>query len=440
MRCLRLVFVLTLCLGPIAGAAWAQGVFPLRYVDAALDDQLTRFGMRIGGGLAILPPSPARLPKVAELMPTQPSQPAPAPVPSRPPAFGMETVPGRALQLRAAPEGLSDKALSYILSLGNHHFCAIVDPVSPPRLYVGPAENVDLSTVAPIVGTTQQGECVFSPVVFPPTEGEGGAPIRMQLMTFDGGKLLALCPAGYFTGEVTLGGRTYRVALVDANGNGRVSDVSGLSGDDKEWRGEDRLAIDLNQDGKFTGNEAIEVQWLCKTLRVRDVYYSVQLAPDGSSIRLDEVKPKMGTLDCGGADVSLVLVSEMGMHALGGGDGKWLLPEGEYITRSLTLSKRDRAGEKWTLSDLSAFGTLSRVTVRRGETATLKVGPPLTLKVKAVSGGPNQVLVNPCIEGAAGERYSVGLEKVGGARLPAPKVKIFDESGKVLAEGNSEYG
>jgi hypothetical protein len=440
MRCLRPMLVLTLCLWPMTCAAWAQGTFPLKYVEAGDDDHLIAFGMRISGGVAILPPSPARLAKVAERMPTQPSQPAPASVPPRPPAFVKETGPGRALQLRAAPKGLSDKALSYILSLGNHHFCAIVDPVSLPRLYLGPAEEGDLTTAAPIVGTIREGQCVFSSVAVPPAQGVDGAPLKMRFTTLEGGQLLAMCPAGYFAGEVTLGGQAYRVALVDANCNGGVSDVSGLSADGKEWRGEDRLAIDLNQDGAFTGNEAIEVQWLCKTLRVRDVYYSVQVAPDGSSIRLDEVKPKTGTLDCGGADVSLVLVSEMGMHALGGGDGKWVLPEGEYITRSLTLAKSDRAGEKWMLSDLSAFGMLRRVAVRAGETVTLKVGPPLTLKVEAVSGGPAQVLASLCLEGAAGERYSVGLEKAGGASLPAPKVKVLDESGKVLAEGNSEYG
>ena len=438
------MLVLALCLGPLAGAAWAQGTFPLKYVEAGPDDELITFGMRIGGAMAIPPPSPRRAPKaaqpkVAEAVPGQPSP--PAPVPPRPPAIPLSTASGRAMQLKTTPEGLSDKARSYIVSLGDRHFFAIVDPVSPPRLYLGPAEDGDLAAAPPIAGTVREGTCVFSPVAFPPGEGKGGAPIKMRLMTLNEGQLLALCPAGNFSGEVTLGGRTYRVALVDANGNGRVSDVSGLSADGKEWRGQDRLAIDLNQDGRFTWTaEAPEVQWLCKTVRVRDVYYSMQVAPDGSSIRLEELKPKMGTLDCGGADASLVLVSEMGIHALGGGDGKWLLPEGEYITRSLTLSKRDRAGEKWTLSDLSAFGTLSRVTVRRGETATLKVGPPLALKVEAVSGGPGRVTLNLGLVGCGGERYSVGLEKVGGARLPAPNVRILDDKGSLLTEGQSEYG
>jgi len=429
---------------------WAQGTFPLKYVEAGPDDQLITSGMRITGGMAIPRPSSVRVPKVARprVAPVAPGEPtapgspsSPSPVPPRPPTMAFATPSGGVLQLKTAPAGLSDKARSYLLSFGDRHFFAIVDPASPPKLYLGAAGSGDLSTAAPINGTVHEGACVFSSVVLPPTEGKGGAAIKLRLMTFNEGQLLAMCPAGYFSGEVVLGGRTYRVALVDANGNGLVSDVSGLSGDGKEWRGQDRLAIDLNQDGRFSWTpQAPEIQWLCKTLRVRDVYYSVQVAPDASSIRLDEVKPRMGTLDLGGADVSLVLVSEMGVHALHGGGGKWALPEGEYLGRSLSLWKSDGAGQKWTLGDLSACGPLRRFTVRAGDTAAIKVGPPLALKAEAKSGGADQVILSVWIEGCGGEQYSVGLSKAGAERMPAPKVKVLDDGGKTLAEGNSEYG
>ncbi|MCX5670180.1 MAG: hypothetical protein NTU94_02515 [Planctomycetota bacterium] len=400
----------TLILWP--AALWAQGEFPLKYVEAGQEDPLARQGMTAVGGYD-----------------------------GAPPAISTPAAPGKIMTVKAMPPGLSAKARGYIVYVGDRPFFAVVDPVSPPRLYLDAADRGDLSIVAPITGMVQDMESVFPAVAFPMGAGAGAATAKMRLMTHARGQMLWMSAAGYFQGEVTLGGQTYRVALVDANGNGRASDVSGLSGDDKEWHGKDRLAIDRNQDGKFTDTaESVEVQWLSKTVRVRDVYYSVQVAPDASSIRLDEMKPKIGTLDLPGADVSLVLVSEMGIHALGGGDGKWALPEGEYFTRSFTLSKSDRAGEKWTLSDLSTFGALRRFKVLTGETVTLKVGPPLALKVEAASGGPGRVTLNLGLAGCGGELYSVGLEKAGGVRLPAPKVKILDGSGKVLAEGNSEYG
>jgi len=43
------------------------------------------------------------------------------------------------------------------------------------------------------------------------------------------------------------------------------------------------------------------------------------------------------------------------------------------------------------------------------------------------------------LAGKGGETYSVGVQK-GGVRSKPPKVKVLDSAGKVLAEGNSEYG
>jgi hypothetical protein len=63
----------------------------------------------------------------------------------------------------------------------------------------------------------------------------------------------------------------------------------------------------------------------------------------------------------------------------------------------------------------------------------------VSLKVEAAAGGPGQTGISLAYEGAGGERYSVGLRK-GSGRTPAPKVKILDDGGKILAEGNSEYG
>jgi hypothetical protein len=70
----------------------------------------------------------------------------------------------------------------------------------------------------------------------------------------------------------------------------------------------------------------------------------------------------------------------------------------------------------------------------------MKIGPPLTPAAKPDSVQSGQILINLFLVGQAGEQYSVGLQTADGVRLPPPKVKVLDESGKILAEGNSEYG
>ena len=392
-------------------ALWAQGEFPLKYVEAGQEDPLARQGMTAVGGYD-----------------------------GAPPAISTPAAPGKIMTVKAMPPGLSDKARGYIVHVGDRPFFAVVDPVSPPRLYLDAADRGDLSTVAPITGMVQDMESVFPAVAFPMGDGAGAATAKMRLMTHARGRTLWMSVAGYFQGEVTLGGQTYRVAVIDNDHNGRVSESAFRAAGSEVLQRGDGLAIDLNQDGRFTQTPgAVEVLPLSKAVRVRNVYYRVHVAPYGSSIRLEKFEPKTGTLDLGGVDASLVLMSDIGMQNLAGGGAKWALPEGQYAAANLALSKTDAAGERWTLVDLSEFGKLARFDVRAGETVAVSIGPPLTLKVEAAAGGPGQTGISLAYEGAAGERYSVGLRK-GSGRTPAPKVKILDEGGKILAQGNAEYG
>jgi hypothetical protein len=68
--------------------------------------------------------------------------------------------------------------------------------------------------------------------------------------------------------------------------------------------------------------------------------------------------------------------------------------------------------------------------VRTIDGVTVSVGGP-------PSGG--NIVLSLALVGKAGETYFLGLRQ-GATRSSPPKVKVLDASGKILAEGNSEYG
>jgi hypothetical protein len=395
----RALIVVACLLGAAVSPAWAQAEFALKYIEAADNDPLTASGLMYSSGL-----------------------------PTQPPA------------IKALPKGLSENVKYFGIPAGQQRFWSVLDASSPPKLYIDVAGTGDLSSVTPLVGTEAPGGFWFGPVALPAGDPKGAGTARIRIRSVAGGQLLGGCAAGYMAGEVKLDGQAYRVAVLDKNLDGRYEGVS-LSAALSQplWRA-DALAIDLNQDGQFSRTpDAMEVLPLTKAIRVKDAYYRVQVAPNGSSVRLEKYEPKMGTLDVGAADVSLVLLSDTGVQNLAGAQGKWLLPEGAYTMEDLRLSKTDAAGVKWTLTDMSEYGKLGRFEIRPGETFAAKVGPPLSLKVDARDGQGGERAFSLALEGAGGEQYSVGALK-GSGRVPPPKVKIVDAAGKTLAEGASEYG
>ena len=101
----------------------------------------------------------------------------------------------------------------------------------------------------------------------------------------------------------------------------------------------------------------------------------------------------------------------------------------QQITFS-SLASTDDQGDKWTLG-------LAGVPPQARDGAT---GPGVPLSVKAdVQGSGRSISIGLIIEGQAGEVYEPGAAK-NGRKRPAPRFKVFDETGKVLGSGSFEYG
>ncbi|MCX5676649.1 MAG: hypothetical protein NTX87_16765 [Planctomycetota bacterium] len=407
MRGFLMVVAAAAFLAAGASAAWAQGEFPLKYVLAEGNDPLNWEMSRSTH--------------------------------SRPP------------QIKALPEGLSDKVRYFEVSVGGKSLWAVLDTASPLKLYVDLARTGDLSSVAPLIVKASGDWCCYGPIDIPTGSGEGAPTVKVLFVstkfaerpgysvppgaeTYDYN--LGVRAAGYMAGDVKLDGQTYRVVLLERNMDGRYESAFGADGKSvPSWRA-DAIAIDSDQDGKFEG--AGEIMPLPKTVCVKGKYYRVEVAPDGSSIKFEKYEPKMGTLDIGTA-ASLTLMSDTGMYNLSGADGKWQVPEGRYTCQDLSITKTDAEGQAWTLSRMD-MGPLAKFEVRGGETTAIKIGPPLALKVDG--GGPpsgGEIVLNLALVGKAGETYSLGL-RLGATQSSPPKVKVLDASGKILAEGNSEYG
>ena len=355
-------------------------------------------------------------------------------------------LPEKPAEIKAAPTGLSGEAVYFSLTVGPRKVLALLEVASPPRLFVDVAGTGDLSAVQPLAarpwGPVQQ----FGPVDIPVT-GTDKPPVRVRFLCVADKYLaankdravapadLAVAPAGYMAGKVSVDGQSYRVALVDHGLRGRYDNV--LRGEREfGWLKEDtRLALDLNQDGDFPrGPDTGETLPLLPTLHVKDAYYSVRAASDGSSIALASAAPDFGALDTGCADLGLALVGEYGFHKLSGSGGKWRVPAGWHAATGATLNRTDEAGTLWSLHGVSSWGRLARFDVPAGQALSLRAGSPLSVKVHPSGLQPNGMIhFALALVGQAGEDYNAAAKK-GGIPQP-PRFRVLDEAGRAIGSG-----
>jgi len=97
-----------------------------------------------------------------------------------------------------------------------------------------------------------------------------------------------------------------------------------------------------------------------------------------------------------------------------------------------------QGGDTWQLETRGPWGDLSTIRVKNNDTTVLQLGPPFQIKPEVRHTG-SRVSIDFNIIGKAGEHYRNVIMQ-NNKRAPAPKVKIIDEDGNVLASGKFEYG
>jgi len=283
-------------------------------------------------------------------------------------------------------------------------------------------------------------EYIFGPILMKSRDEKGEFETKFYAMTGHG-RQLVLYPSGYLAGKVRLGKNTYKAAVVDGNLDGRYDKIFSLPVEEMYRPGCDILGIDLSNDGKkwrLSLTEPSEIMPLGRMVRVRNTYYGIDLAPDGTTLELERIQPELGTLDFGGANVKLKLWSDTGDHYLFGSKGHWQIPAGAYSTLYIELDEIDSEQNVWTFSNRPDGGPLRDFEIRVGQTTSFKIGPPFFVKID-VRQNRGRVNIGMELKGCAGERHNVAMLK-NGKPQPAPTFKVVNVAGKVLTSGQLKYG
>jgi len=254
------------------------------------------------------------------------------------------------------------------------------------------------------------------------------------------GQWLTFHPVFYRQGKVVLDGRTYEIALVDTDFDGKYnksfSPPKGVSRDPRY----DVLAIDLDGDSKFQyGRPGVsEIMPLSRLIRINGQYYSMDVADDGGTIEFRQARPQFGTLSLEGKEVKLALWSDAARQQISGSGRDWNLPAGRYSAVTMELTETDAAGDRWAFNIAKAgAGPLGDFEIKPGETTSFRIGPPFQTR-SFMENRQGNVFVGFDLKGRAGERYVPGATR-NGKEVPEPQFKIIDGSGHVAKSGQFEF-
>ncbi len=275
----------------------------------------------------------------------------------------------------------------------------------------------------------------FGPVTI--KHAGGGSKASQFYVGCNDGRVVILYATRYREGRVELDGRTYKIALVDSDYNGRYNDVIVPPVKNDREPGCDSIAIDLNGNSKFDFDKpgVSELMPLSRLVKVGEKYYSLDVAADGQSIEFRRAKPAFGTLDLGDENVALRLWSDAGHQHMTSPKGKLRLPAGKYSAVELKLTRKDSAGNKWLFDTEKArggsgAGELGAFEVRPDETTSFEIGPPFQAKTSMKKSGQD-AQIRYYLEGRSGELYVPGAKK-NGKEVPDPQFQIIAAGGKTV--------
>ena len=354
----------------------------------------------------------------------------------------------RPAQLKDLPKGVS-RAISYFLAkIGDRDIPLVIDRAKKFKLYLDTDGDGSLSDERGFAARTVR-KGWFGPVDyyrFGPISVEFGQAERKltkKIYVITRGtniEQLCFCPADYRKGKVRLGKYFYEVVVVDGNLDGRYGEI--FSTPLKNiWRpGCDSFAIDLNRDGRLDFNlyERSELMPLSRMIKIDNIYYGIDVNPEGTDLELKRVEPEFGTLDLGGADMKMKLWSDAAEQNILGSNENLRLPAGKYTALFIELSEIDSSGRRWTFRSSRKRGKLEDFEIRPDQKSSFKIGPPFQIKTTAQRSS-NTILIGLDLEGQAGERYGPDVIR-NGTRVSAPVFRIIDEAGNVIDSGRFKYG
>lgn len=242
---------------------------------------------------------------------------------------------------------------------------------------------------------------------------------------------LTMAPGGVYSGTITLDGDSYTVCLTDATLDGEPNDRMNPD------KGADTLGIDYSGDGHYDSWD--ELTPLPVQMIHGETLYEVSAAADGSTITFNKTTAPMGAVAIT-APGAIVRCDKMpGAYRLAMHGKPVPLPAGEYDVHGIQICTWNDDGFRYRLQCLSRPEEVNRLQIKEGETTTIQIGPPITVKANPKRKG-DDIVVDVEVWGAHGERYFPYGIPDGGPLEGKPGIKITDEDGAELASGNFEYG
>lgn len=276
----------------------------------------------------------------------------------------------------------------------------------------------------------------FGPVEVPPGSGR---PTKICFL-LQQDTLLRVLPKEVRTGVLSVGEKSYNVALVDANLDGRY-DAAGLG---------DAVLIDMNGNGKFEGGQSIamammmepgtaqEVMLLNRYVQLPDsAFYKADVQSDGTVLTFRRDPSKEGIVSGLGAGSTLSLILDGAPIAATPANGVVRLPEGVYRVMGATVAVPAPKGKPWTLS-VSDYRASGKMTIKPGTEKKIGYGLPVKLAVDVRKyGGAYSISVD------LRDRGNVpvsDVRKPDGNYPAEPVLKLTDAKGKVLKTEKFHYG
>jgi hypothetical protein len=228
--------------------------------------------------------------------------------------------------------------------------------------------------------------------------------------------------AGWYEGDITVGGEKKHCVLFDYNANGTFNDKSADAGDC------DRIRIGKqgDQETLFTGNYIV----------VDETLYRPEIARDGACIKLskaDEVK--FGSITLPESITQLSVNGENGLFVLRPEKGTTTLPVGKYNVHDWAIERQDDKGTNWRLNG-SGLGENNIFDVVEDKPAVLTIGEPV-IAILDASERQGTHSFQQGMKGRAGERIELTRN---GARPQAPKVRITSADGTYDRTYSFQYG
>ncbi|HWP31305.1 MAG TPA: hypothetical protein VNK96_06245 [Fimbriimonadales bacterium] len=244
-------------------------------------------------------------------------------------------------------------------------------------------------------------------------------------------------PDGIYETEIALGKKTYKIALVDMNTNGRVSDIYASPYNQNSTS--DFIFIDYNGDGKLEWENVAMSNYegfpISPLIQLPDGgLYSIDFDDKNHSLKFKREKGTLGRVKTKG-DSLVVLSGRRGTLWMRSVNGGFSLPIGRYAIDYARV-QYPTPREEWMINVSKRDGR--DLIVEAGKTTELPVGPPFKLSLQV-----DEFNQKHFFKFSLSDSYGnmvVNIQKKTGVRPPPPRLQIVNADGKVLDSPEVHYG